>query len=82
MSNEIELAERLTRIEEGQKLLDQKMDLHHKNLELQLSPLLELREEVKEHAKDINRWKGVNAVIVFVGTLLAAFFGKIHWPHS
>jgi hypothetical protein len=82
MSNEIELAERLTRIEEGQKHLEEKLDLHHKNLELQLSPILELREDVKQHDRDISWWKGVNAMIVFIGTLLAAFFGKIHWLHS
>jgi hypothetical protein len=82
MSEEIALAERLTRIEEGQKHLDQKMDLHHTNLVLQLAPLMKLEDKVAENTQDINRWKGVNACLVFIGTLTAAFFGKIHWPHS
>ena len=74
----LDIAQRLTRLEEGQRAMNEKLDLHHENLKLQLTPLLELKKEVKEHDRQINRWQGANAVIAAVVSSVIYVLVKMH----
>jgi hypothetical protein len=78
---EIELAVRLAKIDDGQAALIAKIDANHHSLTLQLAPLLELKQTVKEHEHAISMWRGVNAAIGFVLTLIVALYGKLKLFH-
>jgi len=72
-----QLASRLAAIEVGQQAMSQKIDDKIALLDARLQPLVELHATVKDHDRDIARWKGVNATLSLLLTLAAAAIGKI-----
>lgn len=75
--HDIELYQRLTRIEEGQKQLHQAVNDKHDLLLAKLDPVLKIQDVVQEHDRQISFWRGANALlgVLWIGALAA--FGKL-----
>ena len=73
----VELTDRLAKIEGKQDLLKQTIEANHALVLAKLEPVLELKSTVASHEKQIQFWRGANAVLATIGTVLLAWLLKV-----
>lgn len=73
----VDLADRLARIEQQQKTLQQTIQDKHDVLIAKLEPVLKLDAKVTAHDRQIQFWRGANSILgmLWIGAL--ALLGKV-----
>lgn len=78
LKNRVEVAVNLAKLEGKVDTGFSNLQGDIKLLHTKMDSILELRNDVKEHGKQIARWQGVSAVIGAIGIVLAGWYAKAH----